>query len=160
MAPFLLSSQFSTYLTPLGLSGCLLWHSCKTILALGSPLDVFPVQLSQCHLLFETCKTWNPIGICSWRALSEELRWQFYHVSLLMTGIKLVCDHWLATLWCLLLSRDDDFQEAGTSEDASASKGRERRLLVHGPIKLRTGNKKTKHQAFLYKDVLKISNIR
>ncbi|XP_069904302.1 rho GTPase-activating protein 20-like isoform X5 [Oryctolagus cuniculus] len=56
--------------------------------------------------------------------------------------------------------RDDDFQEAGTSEDASASKGRERRLLVHGPIKLRTGNKKTKHQAFLYKDVLKISNIR
>ncbi|XP_069904310.1 rho GTPase-activating protein 20-like isoform X1 [Oryctolagus cuniculus] len=57
-------------------------------------------------------------------------------------------------------ARDDDFQEAGTSEDASASEGRERRLLVHGPIKLRTGNKKTKHQAFLYKDVLKISNIR
>lgn len=160
MAPFLLSSQFSTYLTPLGLSGCLLLHACKTILALGFPLDVFPVQLSQCHLLFETCKTWNPIGICSWRSLSEELRWQFYHVSLLMIDIKLVCAHWLATLWCLLLSRDADSQEPGTSKDASASNGPVRRLLVHGPIKLRTGDKKTKRQAFLYKDELKISNVR
>ncbi|XP_069903868.1 rho GTPase-activating protein 20 isoform X4 [Oryctolagus cuniculus] len=57
-------------------------------------------------------------------------------------------------------ARDDDFQEAGASKDASASKGRVQRLLVYGPIKLRTGNKKTKHEAFLFKDVLKISNIR
>lgn len=56
--------------------------------------------------------------------------------------------------------RDADSQEPGTSKDASASNGPVRRLLVHGPIKLRTGDKKTKRQAFLYKDELKISNVR
>nr|XP_008266141.2 uncharacterized protein LOC103350841 isoform X7 [Oryctolagus cuniculus]XP_051676245.1 uncharacterized protein LOC103350841 isoform X6 [Oryctolagus cuniculus]XP_051676247.1 uncharacterized protein LOC103350841 isoform X9 [Oryctolagus cuniculus]XP_051676248.1 uncharacterized protein LOC103350841 isoform X10 [Oryctolagus cuniculus] len=57
-------------------------------------------------------------------------------------------------------ARDGDVQEAIISGDENTSQEHaEKPLLVHGPIKLRTGNKKTKHQAFLYEDELKISNI-